>query len=100
MGRQQRPLPGDESKLLGRNELIAQYLEDRTGDVYRIIRDARHNTSKNKDDRPRKMISSHVQVLRNKFLFMWEDEFRKKHEYIPPTSRPGNKAAIPKNNTN
>lgn len=74
MGREQRRLSADE-KPLGRNELIAQYLYNRLGpELFMQLTVKPDGTSK----LPRKVVSSHVQVLKQKFG-------RKVH---PPIGRP------------
>ncbi|KAL9058827.1 MAG: hypothetical protein Q9162_001551 [Coniocarpon cinnabarinum] len=68
MGRAKYKLYQDDPKAKGRNELIAQYLLDVLGDEFVLLMQrSKTKSEKEGEIMPRKVVSSHVQVLKQKF---------------------------------
>ena len=81
-GRTQQRGSSDGQKLLGRNESIAEYLEYRVGELFGRILEARP-VKEPKKRKPRKVISSHIQVLKSKFEAKDDDENGEQQVYVP-----------------
>ena len=82
MGREKHRSHPEDEKPKGRNELIAEYLHDVLGDSF--VQLVNKDTGKKKQ--PRKVVSSHIQVLKQKFTVKkWDASRKAYYEPLPET---------------